>query len=39
VELTAGDHHTCARLADGTLRCWGLQRQRRSSATGRRRGG
>ena len=23
VELTAGDNHTCARLSDGTLRCWG----------------
>jgi alpha-tubulin suppressor-like RCC1 family protein len=23
VEISAGDSHTCARLADGTLRCWG----------------
>jgi alpha-tubulin suppressor-like RCC1 family protein len=23
VELTAGFNHTCARLSDGTLRCWG----------------
>jgi len=23
VELAAGNQHTCARLADGTVRCWG----------------
>jgi alpha-tubulin suppressor-like RCC1 family protein len=23
VELAAGESHTCARLADGTVRCWG----------------
>lgn len=23
VELVAGDHHFCARMSDGTVRCWG----------------
>lgn len=25
VQLTAGAHHSCARMADGTARCWGAR--------------
>jgi alpha-tubulin suppressor-like RCC1 family protein len=27
VEVAAGDYHTCARLTDGTVACWGLDDQ------------
>lgn len=25
-EIAAGSNHTCARMMDGTLRCWGSDR-------------
>src|SRR6185503_9846761 len=36
VDITAGSLHTCALMANGTVKCWGDDREGQTSGTGKR---